>query len=805
MAILSVSVDGWQAAYNGTPPTFTPDTNPETVALTRTGWVAAAAYLHATTASGPLTNIAETFVINRRVRNIYPNQATDVTTATGFSPANAVALSDYVYSTDTIASVTNGSAKTSPKPVAAWALPDRSCVGNTIGAGSGTEIEIVAFHRNGRSGRTAAAVVFRFTDGTNTVYSSAVSVTEVSSRASDKNALIVYRCPSVDITSLTAGLITCNVQVYPFIGGTASILNSSDQSAAREFSPRYFLKNPSKAANPPLAYVGGSGATDATHAGWSTNAATAAAAPYATVQGAINDITAAANTGVTGGVADACRVRITAGTWVLTSAGTARAQNVAEIVIERAPGVARSAAIVTFGAAAWRARLGVGTLTSPLTEGRVRFSDVTISRTGTLTLQGEAANQLGIVFDDVDYDNGSRNATFLSNSHAFIYGMTATNLTGNSALGAGTFEQRIIRGLSVNLSGGLVELWVNLANNITAPGGAMQTRDATKGGIAFANKFINPGSSTAVLDFNATSSGQTITGLWFWQNLVEVTHTTTSTPALRLSTDTPAFGNTVHCGFGHNTTTGYASVGRHNNWYDNSTVSRTHDLNLWIGELGAQFNIKGDVFSADATKTGNMPLVHGVGCQGNVSQYQTNSAVFSNEMQVYGGLGSLIGTNVNTAQFANASIWTNYQGTTGSGGTPVAGTGGGTYTLVASSLIAGLVTRTTLSHDLAGAIRSTTATAPGAYAAPPAYSAICTAPTASIAATFEPVSGGSFSASLTAPQATIAAAFSVLNVTVDIDLQAPAATIAGGYVSASDQTVWTIILPRPASIITITI
>ncbi len=106
---------------------------------------------------------------------------------------------------------------------------------------------------------------------------------------------------------------------------------------------------------------------------------------------------------------------------------------------------------------------------------------------------------------------------------------------------------------------------------------------------------------------------------------------------------------------------------------------------------------------------------HGVGCQGNVTQYRTGSGILYSEFQTYPGAGSLIATDANTPQFAPASVWTDYKGTTGNAGTPVAGAGGGTYTTVVSSPLRGIVASALLSHTLDGVARTTTADVCGAF------------------------------------------------------------------------------------------
>lgn len=142
--ISAVTADGWQAAM------ISPaDLALSPVMVSRQGF----------DATGAATTHSETLYTTKRVRQAYPNQAVLTT--------DTVALGDYVYSTDTIAGVTNSSSETSPKPIANWTMADRKVVGNSL------TLSLVAFHRNARAGKPVAAVVFRATDGTATVTATA--------------------------------------------------------------------------------------------------------------------------------------------------------------------------------------------------------------------------------------------------------------------------------------------------------------------------------------------------------------------------------------------------------------------------------------------------------------------------------------------------------------------------------------------------------------------------------------------------------------------------------------------------------
>lgn len=672
----SINADGYSAAWaSGTPPTFTPDTAPQTVAVSQQGF----------DATGAAVTVMDNLTLLRRKRQAYPSNA--------LNTASDVAFSMFLLSTSTIAGTTNNSALVSPVPVSVWMMPGRSLIGNSL------YWEISAFHCYGRNGQQVAAVQVRATDGTNTTAWQTVSTPDASTFCEDANPIEVFS-GSLDVTGLNTGLVTLQGRVFPFIGANASIADSANSSDAREFSPRYFYKDVARAAAPPLSYVASTG-NDSTGV-WSTTAATAAGAPFLTVGGAMQAMNdAIRGTPATGGFMDGCRIRVVDSV-SLGAPTTTRTQYVAAPVIERAPGTARTSAILNMSAA-FRARLGVGTLIGGLTEAAVRFYDVSISRT-VGTFFGETGTQLNVQFHNVAFQNNNVAGTWLANSHDWFFGMTLIGFNAN--LGATTLQHRLMRGLTCDFANGNPpEGWITIGCNFDRVRGVGIT-DATKGAVWYNNKYTRPDATTAPLIIDTANAGETIAHIVALQNLIEVTHTTMSTPSFRPSSDTPLHGNTAHSVIGYNTATGYGSAGRWNILYDNSPEVRTHTLHAIFGNILPQFNSKGDVFTQNPIHIGQLALAHGVGCEGNIAQFQTNSAIPDSEMQTFPGLNCSIGTSSTSPLFANSAIWLNYQGTTGSGGTPVAGAGGGDYNLAVASPAIGRLSTERLGRDIAGVTRS---------------------------------------------------------------------------------------------------
>jgi hypothetical protein len=689
MALISINAPGWSCTFTSPPSEFAPSNSPVSISVSRDGY----------NASATATTTVDTLVITKRVRNPYPSQAT--------LTSDQAAISDYVYATDVIAGVTNNSTEVSPKPIANWVMPHRQVVGNTI------RLEIVAFHRNARQGKQVAAVKFIATDGTTTV-SQVVSSTVISNRVGDKNPVIVYQC-DIDTSTLATGLITCNAEVYPHIGVTASIAKSTDSAIAREFSPRYFQKNTTLLASPPFAYVSTTG-NDGTGV-VSTNATTASATPFLTVLGAINGIHTAlsATTGIDGAI---IRIGNDGGTpFVLGSTAATRTQKIGCLTITRDPNVARANARVSFGAASFRARFG-GSLVSPLTTGAIRFSDLSIVRTGTQAFTGEAATQLEVIFEDVDFANAANNATWLSNAHDYSYGVTFTGITA-SPLNAGTAgEHRILRGASCTTTAS-TEGWLVIgcafssSTNTTAlvigtrieSGSVVAYSIFT--GVASTNRLWSVGFSLATVNTA------------FVQNVCEYT-SASQAPMIGICNDS-ATGSTTHAVLHNNTFTGAWQAGRWNSFYDDGSTRRTNKLHSVIGNIAVSIYTKSDIFrganeaGADAASAvGNWAFMHGTGCQGNFTQYMANDAVGSlgGQSQDYSGLGTINGTSQTVR---NDPLFTNNQGTTYNGTVYTAGAGGGTYSLLSNSPAKGIVSTGVLSHDLLGVARQPVIETSGAY------------------------------------------------------------------------------------------
>jgi len=707
--ISAVAADGWQATWaSGTPPTFTPDSSPVSDTWSRQGFAYSAGAVSATTYS-------EARVYTKRVRGAFPNLSLT---------ADTVALDDYVYSTDSRSGVTNNSTEISPKPVAQWVMPSRSCVGNSIA------LEIVAFHRDARDGQQVCAVEFSATDGTNTVTQVVSGAMVVSNKPGDVGAVQTIQC-TLDISTLTAApqLITCHAKVYPWLGSTAtspsSVLDSRDQSSQREFSARYFWRNTALAAAPPVAYVsntsytGSQGSTpvgvDATGV-WSTSHATAAATPFLTIAGAMTAWNNAGrginNATGQGNKLDAAVIICGEGTFVLGSIGSGTAtQNYAEMVITRDTGVAKASSIISWGAAGYRPRLGA--TTAPVTENAIRFYDISILRTGNLTLDGTGSGGfVNFTFHNVNLNYQTFGANWQVNSYDCIFGMVATNSATTCPFDAPSLvEHRIIRGLTATLPPATgIDGWCVLGSALTTCPAHKKTNLKTmNGAIRAFNRYNSPFTGGG---FNDYGSSFDCTGVVNVGNIMEYTSATSGT-MVTVNAD-GATGDVSHMICHNNTCAGFFNNGRSNFHYEDGATARTSKLQSVKGNIFVQMNTKGDRFVTDGARVGNWGFLYGVGCQGNMTMYidATSGGLGSEFAQEYPGLGCSYGTSSTTR---NDPLFVAYAGTTNSGSTPIAGAGGGDYNLQSGSPAKALVSNAVLARDYAGTARPASGDSAGAY------------------------------------------------------------------------------------------
>ena len=636
-------------------------------------------------ANGNAVTHTVTRFLTKRVRNVFPNQATFT--------ADQVAANDYIYQGAVIPGAVNNSTVVSPKPIATWGMVDRLLVGNSIAW------EIIPFHRDARLGRQVACVRVRATDGTNTTAWQTVSTTSLSTTCEAPMSVESYS-GVLDITSLNDNAtITLQGQVMPWFGQSASILDSTTETEFR-FSNRFFFKNTTRVAAPNLIYVASTG-NDTTGV-VSTNPVTAKATPALTVGGAINRLRLALGSASANALSGA-EVRIVDGVGMgSVPGGGSYFMDGAAIRVTRDPDVTRATANITW---ATGNSVRFHSTTNPgavATESAIIFDDVTITRTADVTFQGEAARRMHVQLRNVNMNFSSVGAAtgMMSNSFVSIFGMTVSNfISGLAFTTAG--DQRILRGLTGSFNNASLFGYNVIACSVTA--GRIVNTQSQRGALIYNNNIPDPaGAGTASILITSAASGQSIFAAVV-QNLVPMLKTGAQIN-VRISGDSDN-GNIAHLVMHHNTTPGDDTQGRWNLAYDETAATaRTHILVSSKGNLGAQLNTKGDVFMTNGARIGNFAFVHGVGCAGNFTEDIAPTGLSFN--QSYGGIGSVIAGGDPLYVDDRAVI-----------APSTAGSLGGNYRLQAGSPARDLFSEYLLAFDIEGTLRPTSGTVDaGSYA-----------------------------------------------------------------------------------------
>jgi hypothetical protein len=252
--------------------------------------------------AGNVTTVARTITGVAHLRRQYPNGNSKMISTDGTNLTLYITLDDWIYSGTTIVSASIGStfypscvasnaasklnlsATAYTKPLFGWINPQQESSGSTFA------VESVAFHRHATAGQQVACIKYSANDGTTTSPVVTASSPALSSRITQGNIPEVWK-GTVDMSSLAqATMCTVNAQVYPWIGDSSAVLNLSSDGAAwptalaitklRVFNDR------TGGYGGAFAYVqnGASGGTV------STTAATARAAPFPTIEAALNAI-----------------------------------------------------------------------------------------------------------------------------------------------------------------------------------------------------------------------------------------------------------------------------------------------------------------------------------------------------------------------------------------------------------------------------------------------------------------------------------------------------------------------------------
>lgn len=664
----SINANGWSAEVD-----IPSDLSFDTISVLSRGF----------NSSGVSTLHTRNIPLSKRVRLAWPNESTFT--------EQYVAVSEYIYSTDTIIGVTNNSTVSAPKPELRWIMPSRLRTDGTC------HWEIGAGHRDAQLGSQVACVEVRGNDGINQTEWQRVSQTSLSSYV---DGPVPVECFQGDLnTSALSGTYWLEARGYPWFGEAASIEDSENNEASgkgrRAFTRRFF----SESDVPAFVYVSSTG--DDSTGSANTNSSSAASTPCLTVGGAQKALHDLLGTGAN--ALDGAVIYIVDGVSMgaVPFTGSYRQQGGAGVIITRAPTSTRAQALVTMS------QNYAPDFDSPDTvvgEGSLVLHDISlIHQSGSFP--GISTANLDVIFWNIAYTGNS--VAGRNNSHFSLFGIDFSTGWGNNLLQSGGVNDRqvrIMRGVTIAEQANL-EGYVQVGCDLVNP--SINYTVAEKTGFCVGNKFRKL--DQAIISYSVPN-GDTIEGYIFNGNLIEFIGDGVG-PVLQMSN---AGGNTKHIVLHNNTFTGASATGRINFLYDgfaNGGSLQTHELASFKGNILPQINYKGDVFNETVINVGYFPIMHGVGVAGNFIQFLPNAP--STESADFDGLGSISATQINVRL---DPLFVDYQGSTNVGTNVTAGLGDGDYRLQPGSPARGILSTVLSSFDIAGESRSSGAQSAGCYA-----------------------------------------------------------------------------------------
>ncbi|MDO9640855.1 MAG: hypothetical protein Q7J44_20175 [Pseudotabrizicola sp.] len=260
-------------------------------------------------AAGSAVTVTNGLTCTKRLRLPFPDQAS--------LTAGGAVLSDYVYAGDMIAGVTNASERPYPAPIAHWLRPDREII-----ADSTYTARLVVAHAHARNGRPVAAVKFIITDGATTVEQTVSVLTPITYSAS--GFTVPHFAAGLDLSGFANGAtLTVDAVIYPWVGAAFTISTDADAYPSPNLTTLRALCNRTGAFGTAYAYVdaAGAGATPTV----STNPATAAANPYATLDAAATALRAFNNANFGRNFTDGGVIRLLEGTHIFSARSAHRA------------------------------------------------------------------------------------------------------------------------------------------------------------------------------------------------------------------------------------------------------------------------------------------------------------------------------------------------------------------------------------------------------------------------------------------------------------------------------------------------
>lgn len=658
--------------------------------------------------TGAATTITRTVYGTHYVRQLYPNQATASSTASGGTVTVSVALSDFIYSSDTATvdidagfyaeggnstnatssvAVTNGSGEDYPQVVANWSWPGyRRITGATV------PLYAVAYHRSAQQGRPVRAVKFTCTDEHSNSASDTVTSPSIDNSRNDAIPVIEY-IGAVPTTSLTQGdQLTCNFQAYPWYGDANSVLNTGDGTNTMPtplYAPQYYVLDKDGTYGVTVAVVDATGGDNATgqavdNASFDSNNPPNA---FANIYAAANAIASYNNTNHSRNDVGAGIIYLKEGDHAWTG-GTVSAGTTPKtwVTVTKFPGATRANVQLTSGSGS-----------KDITD-RVKVQDIRINNTTSVTMMSGLdvlwLDQIDLYGDTTSYVQFyTTQVEYLTRSQIWNTDELETYSIVNSA-------NALIRGNTgqETISQAGAKPYVMLGNDFRFNGGAnidanydSQTVPTFSNMIYAYNRLEQTNGTNTFLGHLHKNSTST-TGIAIVQNVFEVIDTTSS-PLLQVAADSSTDVPVNHVLIWHNTFVGQRQNLAYNDYNLNSVGPAWRQHWSMLGNIFEDFNAVTDVDAhggtAGATRYGNHAIIHGTGRSGNVYMNR--------------GVGDYIGTFIGTdSYYTGSALNSQYLDDESAEG---GAAGNGNYNLLATSSAIDLDNSYVLLYDFDGNYR----------------------------------------------------------------------------------------------------
>ena len=563
------------------------------------------------TSAGAVTSYSTTVYGTRQMRKAYPNDSQDDVTTSGSDVIAKFALSDFIYSGDTVTvaiasglytqggtptnavaaatSVTNNSTNTYAKPVGRFvSVPYQRVTGNFT-------VEYFGGHRSAKDGKPLACVVFTASDSHSHTSTTTVSTMTLSAANASGIQLPVYAA-TIDVSAFADGdTITVNAKAYPWLGNATLDTDTGADGAAQpdeRIGPQYYLLDAGLNVAPLYCVV--DSATGSSSGVASTNLITAAATRCDTIATAKTKLAAVRANG------ENCCI------YLVDNGGAGYAFNGSTVAFDQSSPARVWTTIAPHPTLGTLAGAIIASGNNTQANGKIRFSGLTLSNSSTGALRGTLST--GCLWLDGCVVNLSGAACIYTWATIYCTDDSITALTtGMTKYGTNKGPYKLVRGCSFPASGMSVDLYGVFANTGNFRTFFM-TLDASgqtisQNAVAAYNKLTaynisgNPWINT---DRNAAMSGLLVA-------CNSVARSSTDSAALfsiKADSDESNGDNVL---LWHNSLWGpNAASSRLNNGYNSKgTVGYTRSNWSSVGNNWSDWNNKTDTFTGDGGASGN--------------------------------------------------------------------------------------------------------------------------------------------------------------------------------------------------------